>query len=717
MAFLMHLKKIFGSTSSACNGQKDMGRKGPHRGFEELKIFANPPQAGSERFPNHVESPPPRIAYFRNNLVALSQYYNLFFVASVDQILVYQPENQDQYLPLPQSTINLATSDRGVPGYIDPSNSHAVNQLIVADLGIEELLVAVCDDGDVVAYTTRSIRKEIEDRAPDDYRSSDFVSELRPFFINNVGMSAWGVAVHQEARMIAVSSNSRKINVFVFALSDSNCGTSDAGEEEDILMSSLSAHEWIQTASPRTLDPKDRSRNIEIVLAGHWNNVPNIAFFNPAIPSDDAVFLVSTDIDGATFIWDVWQRAIAKEFHLALESNRGWGVSCIDPYFCRSAKSLQELLGSEKVGSDAVAVDTTFTVKDVPESSENHFTLRNQTINPPEPEDQHDWEIDGAEVDDEYDEDFEADDDLGLDEHTEFADDTAQQDEEDDSFSLHAHTGYLENVMTEEGEGAETSTPASVSNAAHVDILQQAYIEGATEEISTVLANTPEPFREMMRTQLARAVRSVSKFLPAKKEWPVLPFSILQTTRTDIRLLHSISPPTNGLLSKGSVKEVICRSPLHQHLRPEESWLGRLERLNMVLQIPELGLVAVGDQTGRVALLTLTRVRGECKEMKHHEAGFRLERFLPLMSQEDDNQRPKTELLGIAVGPISSRLLRRADGLDDEHDRYGYNRRHEGWREYEGSRRYRLVLYYRDHTVLSYEIKRPFKGELDVLDI
>lgn len=706
---------VWEKVTSIYERQVEMAHLGRQWNFKDLNIYASPPQAASERFPNHEESAPPRLANFRNNLVGLSQYYNLFFVASLDRILVYQPANQDQYLPTPRSTINLASSGRGIPGYIDPTNPHAVNQLIVSDLGIEELLVVVCDDGDVVAYTTRSIEKEIERRAPDEYRSADFVSELRPFFVNNVGMSAWGVAVHKEARMIAVSSNLKNINVFVFALSDSNCGTSDAGEDDDAPMSSLSTHEWTQTFHSRKRDPKDRSRNIEIIITGHWNNIPNITFFNPATPLENEVFLLSTDIDGVTYIWDVWKQDVAKEMLPALESNRGWGVSCIDPYFCRCANSSLELVGTENVNLNRAAIDITSTVKYVPESSENHFTVRNRTIDHHESEDLSNWDDNEVDADDDYDEDFEADDDLGLDEQAGYGYETAEAGDENVSLDFDEQIAQSESTATEEGEEASASTQTSHPSVVNADISGQFYNAGVSDEISVAVSNAPRPSRAMVRAQLERAIKSASKVSSSSKaELPILPFHILQTTQWDIRLLHSIRPPTSGLLWRDSAKEIRCRSPLHQHIRPEDSWLVRLERLNMVLQIPELGLVAVGDQAGRVALLTMTRCQAKGKEIKHGEVGFRLERFLPLMSQEDDNQRPKTELLGIAVGPISSRLLKRADALDDEDYGYGYRRRHESWRAYEGSRRYRLILYYRDHTVLSYEIGRPMKGELDI---
>ncbi|KAL8936550.1 MAG: hypothetical protein Q9216_004872 [Gyalolechia sp. 2 TL-2023] len=669
-----------------------MVRKGPHRGFEELNIYVSPPQVASERFPKPEESPPPRIASFRNNLVALSQYYNLFFVASLDRILVYQPANQEQYLPAPRSTIQLVSSNSGFPGYIDHTKPHAVNQLIVADLGIEELVIAACDDGDVVAYTTRSILKEIEHRAPADYRSPDIVSGLRPFFVRNVGMSAWGVAVHKEARMIAVSSNTKKINVFVFALGDPDYDNSAMGDDDpDLdLMSCLPAHEWIQTTRPSTLNPDDRFQNIEIILVAHGNNIPNVGFFNPANPTDSEVFLVSTDIDGMTFIWRVWQGSIAKEFQPAVVRSRGWGVSCIDPMFCRDAGSSSELLGVENVSTTGTIVDTTRAAKMVPESSENHFTLRNRTANSHGSEDDQN-DLDSDEDDamaEEYDEDFDAIDDDGLDEQIEDDGSESEQDTED----------------------VDAFTQTAAGNAL-------ATLNGFIQDPSMPLLNAPEPVKELLRSRLDYLQSRLDNLNPkdllprSKAESTTLPFYIFHTTRSDMRLLHSIQPSRNGF---GSSKEVICRSPLHQYLRPEDSWLHRLERLNMVLQAPELGVVVVGDQTGRVALLTMTRSQANRDDTEHDEVGFRLERFLPLMSQEDANQRPKTELLGVALGPISSRLLKRADALGDDDDGYGYSHRWEAWRTFEGSRRYRLILYYRDHTVLSYEIGRPSKGGLEI---
>lgn len=44
------------------------------------------------------------------------------------------------------------------------------------------------------------------------------MSDPGSFFHENVGMTAWGLALHEESRLIAVSSNRREVTVFVPAI-------------------------------------------------------------------------------------------------------------------------------------------------------------------------------------------------------------------------------------------------------------------------------------------------------------------------------------------------------------------------------------------------------------------------------------------------------------------------------------------------------------------
>ncbi|KAL8896105.1 MAG: hypothetical protein Q9207_007876 [Kuettlingeria erythrocarpa] len=684
-----------------------MTSTGQSRGFEEVKIFAN---SSTRRFLKPLESTAPRLAPYRNNLVALSQYYNLLFVAARDKILVYEPLDQEQSLSdEPIHVVKLAGSGKNLIGYMDPANSHAINQLVVADLGFEEVVVAICDDGDVVAYWTRSVVAAVENSTSNFAGDTDLVNEPRPFFVNNVGMSAWGVAVHKEARMIAVSSNSKKINVFIFALGGSRLGTPEKGGEEDQSdlnsLVSFDEQEWRRPTVLDALNPADRSRNLEIVLSSHWTNIPNIAFYNSRNPSSRDIYLVSTDIDGTTYIWNVWQRKVAVELTSSIEDEhkrRGWGVACIDPYFCQNGQSSAELFGASHVVADEKTVNVSESVNSVPETSREHFTLRKSASRPPVIADPADEDVD---MEDEYDQDFDEEDDLGLDDQSD-----------------HDESGTF--FPTDEPPDSETESTIPESVSSEIPVESPYNFDPSSTIANFSEAPNPPAWVPLHATKIPQnrtnGLASVTSPTSGNKPRPaILPFHVLRTTQQDILLHHTIQPHTDDRPYMSSTKTVFCRRPLHQHLTRYDIHLARLERLNMVLQIPELGILVIGDQMGRVALLTMTRccIAASQKKPKdnNNKFGFRFERFLPLMSQEDENERPRTELLGVAAGPVNRHLLRKQrDGASCDYDyAYQYVRKREAWREFEGSRRYRVILYYRDHTVLSYEIGRRPKRKSD----
>lgn len=126
----------------------------------------------------------------------------------------------------------------------------------------------------------------------------------------------------------------------------------------------------------------------------------------------------------------------------------------------------------------------------------------------------------------------------------------------------------------------------------------------------------------------------------------------------------------------------------------------------MILQIPELGAVAIANQVGRVMLLTMT------KSADPH-CGFRVDCILPLKSQEAQDLRPEKALMGMAIGPVQDRESLENYSRFDHPKQYGNEL--ENWLEHQ--RRYRLFLMYCDHTVLSYEITRsPTANEIGVQD-
>lgn len=128
-------------------------------------------------------------------------------------------------------------------GHVNRACPHSINHVKVGDLGDREILLITRDNGDVVAWYTEPIARLAEDAlSPDSslHRVSPRLEEHddggddghggkdsgtrrrlpspRHFFADNVGMSAWGLAIHKRDRLIAVSSNTQEVTVFAFAL-------------------------------------------------------------------------------------------------------------------------------------------------------------------------------------------------------------------------------------------------------------------------------------------------------------------------------------------------------------------------------------------------------------------------------------------------------------------------------------------------------------------
>ena len=147
----------------------------------------------------------------------------------------------------------------------------------------------------MVSYTTHAIILAIKHQSP--------IS--KPWFIENVGASAWGLAIHKEARLLAVSSNTHLIEVFAPALSTPEyMGVADT--DHAARKPVTTNEQWIRT---RDGISSQRSRHQRSSLMGHEHNVPNLAFCNTDLDPEGR-FLVSTDIEDYTFVWDVYQGAI-----------------------------------------------------------------------------------------------------------------------------------------------------------------------------------------------------------------------------------------------------------------------------------------------------------------------------------------------------------------------------------------------------------------------
>ena len=315
----------------------------------------------------------------------MSQYRNLLFVAYVDQIHVFEPGFPSQILPKkPALIIAIPQSQPGLRGYINPDFPHAINHLIIGEIGNEEVLVACCDDGDVVGYTTRSIERLLVPVLRRQSKLSGCKIEItpivpgRPFLLENVGKSAWGLATHKSQRLLAVSSNSSEICIFVFALARS--GLPDI----EVRMDSESAHLEINDDPnlsdddpwPRKVNgsPKDRSKNFMIVLRLHNTNIPNIAFYD-SDRHGPQTYLASTDIGGRLLIWEIWSGVAIVDMEIGLGSSalnraRGWGLACIDPRISQLTQSHEDTYGCTCLTDVAQGfLDITRMARSVPDNS------------------------------------------------------------------------------------------------------------------------------------------------------------------------------------------------------------------------------------------------------------------------------------------------------------------------------------------------------------
>lgn len=227
---------------------------------------------------------------WRCDLTALSQSRNLYFVACNDTILVHQPEYPDQALSEPKLILRPPVSAPNLEPYIDDEDPHSITRILADYLGNDEILLATCDDGDVIGYRIEEIQRvlDLAQQSSDEEEASNFGAHVRVFLHRNVGLSAWGLAVHREARIIAISANTHKITVLAFALTSQGYAShessvSDAGLDMDF-------------PSPRRRD--------HIITLNASHNVPAVSFNN----NDEDIggrWLFATCITGEVTLWDL----------------------------------------------------------------------------------------------------------------------------------------------------------------------------------------------------------------------------------------------------------------------------------------------------------------------------------------------------------------------------------------------------------------------------
>lgn len=607
----------------------------------------------------------------------------------------------------PTLVIPSQPTKSGLRGYLDPRNPHTINHLLVQRLGNDEVVATVRDDGDVEAVLVRHIVQAIARRSQPGSSISAVADEIRPIFQDNVGISAWGLAIHSEARILATSSNAHEVRIFKFGLlqSDEDVGgpNGDDGDETAAL-----------SPAARWTDVKQR------VLNGNAN-IPCIAFCNTG---DDphGRWLLTTDISGHCRVMDlssgVEPESSAQHFSYGGtfathggffdRINAGWTIGFLDTRAFQAADNFEDALGLRHdetlpgLRGNPGIWDLSDTSQHVPENSAT-FTandrkssrMRNGSTDRSASNTQLSSPLIGGQTSEEPSQpasDFEAlyeddDADAGGVSLTEVDDELAAHVESSSDIEHgEAHTDtdtlYPGINRADADEDVEPDEDAS-DDEEMFDVIgddEDLEDEGTEDSISwnalyggrRIFGNQPQFYRraplcdDLPCPILHASVKNVYILQPSQQHHHPGPFS----------------PPVVGFAN-----------PLRQAVQVQFAQLNSFDRLNMSAHVVELGVVVVASQKGRAMVLALTKLRPKSTKypaelqqttiVKKTVYAMRLEDVLPFAWQERDRQRPFAPLHGIAVGPMQ--------GTENAPSHL---------------KRWRLMLMYQDHSVLSYELKR-----------
>ncbi|KAI1805006.1 hypothetical protein F4811DRAFT_570633 [Daldinia bambusicola] len=540
------------------------------------------------------EGGPPRVSTWRLNLTVLSQVYNIYMAAYSDKIYISRPRScvtnslpaePDLVLQPPASAMGIETG-----GYLDKVFPHQVNHMIVGDLGDEEIVLLAYDDGDVIGYYTRAIEKELLRREREG-RDNDIVPE--PFFHENVGKSAWGLAVHKQSRLIAVSSNSHNVCVFIFALTGKCYRHNPVVDSVEFFRNIAKdvngdAVEWSNGRSlpikgtnlghkkslEKAIRRRDANWRIILEIGREGSNIPNVAFGSDNTGEADKI--VAIGICGCLWIMDIWQfqpfvkieeiysACVMARLNYGYNKPRSWGVLVLPESNFLPAANYRDALGVDKDNIRYVSNEKIGNWLDISKGIKN--VKNNSPVHP--------W--------------------VRWDKISRFAFNPVEQ-----------HRTLLNGGSWVDFKAHQKKMPDS--NAEQEFRLGKARFEHM-EDPKTILTDGS---------------------------------SIMRTHELDIEL-RSFEEGGTGIM----FEKVISQS------RPPNAVIPTMrvshERLANLIHVPELSLVVAGSLCGRVALVTLTRP----PKGFPFKRGFKVEAILPLKRDEDNEMRPICPLLGVAVGPV-----------------------------------------------------------------
>lgn len=694
---------------------------------------------GHKRFPDRHDRP--KIKAWRCDLTALSQLYNLYFLACNDTIHIYQPSFPDQGLPKePELILHPPVSLITGVG-VDPEDPHSITRIHVDYLGREEILLATCDDGDVVGYRVDEIQRLLNRRtlAKDGELELADSDKVKVFLHRNVGASAWGLAVHREARIIAISANTHNVTVLAYALAPpiSSSDSPDSSENISATINEL-AHDW----------PSLRRRDHTIILRAE-TNIPAIAFNNNG---DDPTgrWLFSSSVDGKTLLWDLHHtgspaRVIQVGWCASTQSPRkapstipGY-CDCPDksniPHACWGAMFLDTRSASEMSPTEELTLES----QEIPSyfrdmtGSNKRFKLK-ATANwpnywPPNTEEMSSDEDDGSSmmvVQETLSEELEE---TSSNHET---GDVEGLDSDADSDAMSVESGNENDVtLGDDTNEAENNGTMQVPESLQTPAIQSDSLFGSVGQPSinpqlpalNPLQLQPPNFADLVWTDTDVSSDEDGPFIAATTQAQIAyanairmptrrPYCEVQSQRDQMRILKN--PPIGPCLIITREEIYLYQRPFHcaetsfsdpvdriismrrpLHPGPWAPFLCSGDRMCYFCQIPELGVFVVASSIGRVGVFSLywTRKKGEVLP----QYGYKLEYLLPFENGNDEEVTSVkgARLVGVATGPVQGMFDR-----PEEVEELTIEER------IMQPRRWRLLMYFTDHTIISFELSK-----------
>lgn len=440
---------------------------------------------------------------------------------------------------------------------------------------------------------------------------------------------------------------------------------------------------------------RDNNYRMELVRAGHQSNIPQAAFCNtPDDPSGK--YLLSCDISGSVRLWDVHHRMPLKILYPTVSNPdrdwhfsplwSAWGLHWVDKRAFRKTNSHNVALQYCVLWRDQFdcLVDVSVTKKLVNDSGR-------WTIGDADTPDAMDidhrgsgaFNRGGGVVDDwlEGDPDGEEGEEFGSEDDNERTDTS-------DSESVDVIASAPQNINTHSGVAQVRLDPQNWC----IDTSRQRGLPPNAYDSSHC-----HLFKDhFLGRDNAMQHASGFKMLTEPSD-PVLIFNpramhLFQSTWSMQRDFAGPRYPT-----------IFFNDPLEQDIHP--AWRARVDtfdRMNLTVQIPELGVILAGSPKGRVAVFSLHELHPNpfAREPATPIRTMRLDHILPRQSQEHRNERPPQTLIGVAASPLQ--------GHSKSSQRPGEAA---GAQAPSTARKWRILLLYRDQTLLSYEIRRRSRDE------